>query len=329
MKFEALGCEWSITLRANTATAKTSIDSPARSSVDDLKDSSRITETALSTVLMQAQKHITDFVQEYTATFSRFDTHSLVSKIAHETCDTKNKHATYQFPQYAHDLFVLYKSIYILTKGMITPCLGQTLSDIGYDQAYSLSPKASISSACDFNTIECKVSKNKSVLVQIPHNQCVHFDFGAAGKGYLAELIASILCKHEYRDFFINASGDILHTSPTQTPITVGLEHPFKQNTIIGTAKLNNASIAGSASNRRAWTGYHHILNPHTKQSPKNILATWVVARKASHADIIATALFLVEPIVLQSEFDFEYCILYTNQSIVCSNQSIFTLFTS
>jgi thiamine biosynthesis lipoprotein len=102
--------------------------------------------------------------------------------------------------------------------------------------------------------------------------------------------------------------------------LSVGLEHPGNFEQVIGIAKIQNESIAASSGNRRTWDKFHHIINPKTLESPKNILATWVIAKKAIIADGLATCLFFVPKEKLEKYFDFECLVLFPDYAFEKSN---------
>ncbi|OGK59721.1 hypothetical protein A3G65_02935 [Candidatus Roizmanbacteria bacterium RIFCSPLOWO2_12_FULL_37_7b] len=60
----------------------------------------------------------------------------------------------------------------------------------------------------------------------------------------------------------------------------------------------------------------HKPGDPDTSNSPKDILATWVIAENTTLADGLATSLFLVPPELLLNHFDFEYFILNTKLQV-------------
>jgi thiamine biosynthesis lipoprotein len=139
-------------------------------------------------------------------------------------------------------------------------------------------------------------------------------DFGAGGKGFLADLIGELLESEGFKEFTVDASGDILHKSK-ENKLRVGLEHPENFEQVIGVAEIKNQSICASAGNRRKWGKYHHIFNPETLKSVEEVLAVWVVARTGLLADTLATALFLMTPDEMKPFYDFEYLIVYPDYS--------------
>jgi malate dehydrogenase (oxaloacetate-decarboxylating)(NADP+) len=120
----------------------------------------------------------------------------------------------------------------------------------------------------------------------------------------------------QYRER-LEAGGDMAFRTATAATLRVGLEHPEDPTRVIGIATLkNHQSICGSAGNRRAWATFHHIINPHTLESPRNILAVWALANSTLEADALTSGLFFTTPQILATEFLYEYAIMYANHSV-------------
>lgn len=244
--------------------------------------------------------------------YSRFRSDSLVSEIA-------KKAGTYTLPDDAKLMMALYKELYKITDGAFTPLIGQTLSDAGYDAKYSFKPghikkTPKWEDALDY--------KHPILKTSVP----VLLDFGAAGKGYLVDIVSELLLKKGIKIFVVNAGGDIRVCGEK---VRIGLEHPQDTSLAIGVASIANKSICGSAGNRRVWDRYHHIINPHTLTSPKNIIAAWVVADTAMLADGLTTCLYFVSPEELSKHFKFEYMIIFEDNSIESSQSFPAELFLS
>ncbi|HEX6258505.1 MAG TPA: FAD:protein FMN transferase [Candidatus Saccharimonadales bacterium] len=242
-------------------------------------------------------RRITDFDR----TYSRFRPDSLVAAAA-------KRAGTYVFPPDALPLFRLYQQLYVATNGEVTPLVGGMLEQAGYAADYSLEQKAPPQSP---PKLEQVVAFNG---VEVTLQQPAVLDFGAAGKGYLADLVGEALCAEGISSYVIDASGDIVISGDAER---IGLEHPKKPGEVIGVAEVANGSICGSAINRRAWgDGLHHIMSP-SRQAPANeVLATWVVAASGLLADGLATALFFVGPHTLHKHFDFTFVRILHNGSI-------------
>ncbi len=246
-------------------------------------------------------KKIKNRIEIFDKTYSRFRDDSLITEISIEK-------GAYGFPKDAEELFSFYKKMYDISDGAVTPLIGKTLSDAGYDTDYSLMPK-NIHKPPKWGDV---LSYNHPVLkVKKP----VLLDFGAAGKGYIIDIVAKILERAKIYDFCIDAGGDILLRNSDSQSLRVGLEHPMNPKKVIGTVTIKNQSLCGSSGNRRNWGRYHHIINPYTLSSPKNILSTWTIADSAILADGMTTCLFFISGNVLQSHFDFEYFVLFDDYS--------------
>lgn len=253
-------------------------------------------------------------IAAFDACYSRFRDDSLIAQIA-------QKPGEYVLPSDAEKLFDLYQQLYIFTQGNVTPLIGQSLVQAGYDANYSLISQQltrvpSWDEALDY--------RFPQLQVKLP----VLLDFGAAGKGYLVDLISQLLISAGITAFCVDASGDMFYQQPTGEKLRVGLEHPLNPNEVIGVAEILNQSICGSASNRRAWGHYHHIIDPQTLQSPQDTLAIWVVAHQTIIADALATSLFFVSPEKLADHYDFEYLIMYKDTSIKRSSAFPAEIFT-
>ena len=107
----------------------------------------------------------------------------------------------------------------------------------------------------------------------------------------------------------------MVYQTDRKETLQVGLENPDDFAQVIGVASIHNQSICASAGNRRRWKQFHHIISPHTLASPKNIKATWVVAKTALLADALATCLFFVPAKTLLAKFTFSYATVYEDNT--------------
>jgi thiamine biosynthesis lipoprotein len=248
---------------------------------------------------IDVEARITRRIAAYDADYSRFRDDSLVARMAKITGD-------YRLPDDARPLFDLYRDLYKVTQGAMTPLIGQALCDAGYDAQYSLQPKP-LTSPPDWDDV---LAYDYPMLrVKKP----VLLDVGAAGKGYLVDIVGDVLEKAGTRHYCIDAGGDIVYRGPVSQPMSIGLEHPDELGQIIGVATVANQSLCGSAGNRRAWSGYHHIIDPRSLASPRHLRAVWVVAGTALLADALTTALFFVPAKILANRYTFEYAMVHDN----------------
>lgn len=245
----------------------------------------------------EADAAIAARIDDFDRTYSRFRDDSLVSTIAHTP-------GTYRFPPDAPPLFELYRRLYDATNGAMNPLVGRALEELGYDSTYSLQPSATRTRVPEWH--EALSWNGNELTTRTP----AMLDIGAAGKGYLVDLVAEVLREHGVEASTVDASGDILHRGDSD--LRVALEHPLDTNKAIGVMSVQNQALCASAPNRRAWAGLHHILDARTGLPTDRIVATWAIAPTALEADGLATALFFAEPATLAAEFDFQWVRMFS-----------------
>jgi len=241
-------------------------------------------------------------VEAFDRTYSRFRDDSLVSEIAKTP-------GTYRLPDDADDLFGLYRRLYEATDAAVSPLVGRTLETMGYDRGYSLRPEARRAPVPSW---EDSLAFSDGELTTL---RPLVLDVGAAGKGYLVDIVGRLVAAAGVDSFVIDASGDIVHAGGD--PIRVALEHPRDPGKAIGVVTLANGSLCASASNRRSWgDGLHHIIDATTGLPTERVIATWAMAATGLEADGLATALFLAEPQRLALTFEFDFVRMFANGRI-------------
>lgn len=243
---------------------------------------------------------IRDRIEQFETTYSRFRPDSLISRIAQTAGE-------YTLPDDAELLLATYQVLYTATHGLFTPFMGQILVDAGYDAHYSLQQARELQAPPKWE----EVMEYIHPVLQV--KKPFLFDFGAAGKGYLIDIVAKLIEAYGIKAFCVDAGGDILHRDTV--PLQIGLEHPDDTTKVIGVIALHNKSLCGSSGNRRKWQHFHHIINPDSLSSPSTILAVWVIADTTLLADALATCLFFVGHSTLD-QYSFEYLLLRDDYSI-------------
>ncbi len=262
-----------------------------------------------SSLLSRMHTRVDDFDRAY----SRFRPDSLVSRFA-ETG------GTCELPDDAGPLLAFYRVLYEATDGRVSPLVGRALEHLGYDPQYSLQRRPGVATVPDWDDV---LRVQGSVLVT---SEPILLDFGAAGKGYLVDLLAEELNGAGIAEYVVDASGDLVRRGPDEC--RVGLEDPVDPTRVIGVANLRSGAICGSADNRRSWGGLHHIIDAATAEPTTAVTATWVVAASAMVADGLATALFMAEPATLARAFAFSYVRMPTAGGVEYSTNFDGELFT-
>ena len=234
-------------------------------------------------------------VDRFDRTWSRFRRGSIVD-------DLRTTAGRHRLPDDAAPLIDLYRVLYRLTDGAMSPAVGGGLEALGYDAEYSLRA-GTPAPAPPFGDVEWDPPHLSTPVPFV-------LDVGAAGKGYLADQVADLVAGAlgPGAAFTVDASGDLVRRG---APIRVALEHPLYPGSAVGVAELADGALCGSAVNRRAWgDGLHHVLDARTGVPVAGPIATWVAADDALTADGLATALFFVAPERLAEAFSFEYLIM-------------------
>jgi FAD:protein FMN transferase len=253
-------------------------------------------------------------VEDYDRSYSRFRDDSLIAVLAREP-------GTVTLPAGAGELEQLFKKLYHLSNGAMTPLIGRSLERLGYGADYALRPLGHPVPAPRWEDV--LVWSGTSISASDP----VVLDIGAAGKGQLVDLLASVLRSAGITEFLVDASGDMLHSGAE--PLRVGLEHPYDPTQAIGVVELRDGALCASAANRRTWgDGLHHVLDGATGRPIETVVATWTMAATAMEADALATALFMVDPRVLETEFEFSWLKVYSDGHAAYSAGFEGTLFT-
>ncbi|WSR80243.1 FAD:protein FMN transferase [Streptomyces anulatus] len=247
----------------------------------------------------EVRERILDRVDRFDAVYSRFRPDSLVSQIAAAPGGGR-----FVFPDDAIDLFDLYDQLAHLTGGAMDPLVGRDLELLGYDPAYSLTPVPHTDRAAHADARPAWHRDVERHGAMLRTRRPLVIDVGAAGKGYLVDLVSALLQDAGVTRFVVDASGDLRHGG--EHPIRIGLEHPTEPGRVIGVANVADAALCASAITRRAWgPRLHHVLDARTGAPVHDTVATWVVAERTDVADALATALFLTPAHRLADSFSF------------------------
>jgi thiamine biosynthesis lipoprotein len=242
------------------------------------------------------EREMKQILAGFEETYSRFKETSLIRKLSTQT-------GRVEVPADMVRMLRMYEKLNVLSDGAFTPLLGHTLTDLGYDETYNLTPKPQIRSAPTLREA-LEIADDTHLVL---HGTFL-MDFGGLGKGYCVDLVREYLNTKSIQKYLVNGSGDIFYQG--SDALRCGLEHPDDTSKVIGVTELSKGALCASSGNRRKWAGYHHTIDPRTLASPEEIIATWVRADSTALADGLCTCLFFTEPEAFQKDFSFEYVIL-------------------
>jgi thiamine biosynthesis lipoprotein len=222
-------------------------------------------------------------IRTFEANYSRFDEHSLLSKLNKERL-LRNPSAELL------DMLSFGKTLYTLTNGHFNFMLGNTLVTRGYGANIAgLSSTKRVNPLVDIHQTATEVILAGDATI----------DFGGFGKGYLVDQLAKeFRGRWKLTDFTINTGGDVYVANST-TPEYVYLAHPTERDTHLGKVPLQNAGLCASSEQKRQWFNaadnkvYSHIVKQAESEQPSE-LASYVISGSMAFADAIATALLAV-----------------------------------
>ncbi len=218
-------------------------------------------------------KILTDEIDRFGVTYSRFRKDSLLMKLNRE------KHVTYD-----KDLASMLAGglqMENATNGIFSLFIQNKLEEKGYGALGGV------------------VTKEKNMVTISEEGITLTgglLDLGGIGKGYLVDKLAFLLKEQlgcEY--FLINAGGDMYATSEHGEPITVFMEHPKHKDRVIGEIKLLNQAFCSSSSYVRSWKKDGEAKNHFITQDGSEVwAASYVVGKKATVVDMMATVFCII-----------------------------------
>lgn len=168
------------------------------------------------------------------------------------------------------------------TDGYFDPTVWKRLTELGYGKKELQTKEVSNSWCGDYKDIEL-------IWDRVMLHSNIELEFGGIGKGYLIDIIHQIIWNSEFSSlkYLINFGGDIYGKGGWN----IGLESPFASDEVIGTMILDNHFLACSAGTKRKWGNHHHLIDPHTGESSRDVVASYIEWQSGMMTDGYATAL--------------------------------------
>jgi len=139
--------------------------------------------------------------------------------------------------------------------------------------------------------LDCYIFEGDSFVVS--DKRC-RLGLGGIAKGYAVDSVANYLTSEGYKDFIVEAGGDLIVRSSKARKI--GIKHPRYENELIDTIYVSNGAIATSGDYEKYieldGTRYCHIINPYTGYGTSDIISVSVISEKTYLSDAFATAAF-------------------------------------
>lgn len=127
-------------------------------------------------------------------------------------------------------------------------------------------------------------------------------DLGGIAKGYAVDHAVDILNKYNYKDFLVEAGGDLRAVAGelSRGHRKIWIRHPRNRKQFFGYIELDEGAVATSGDYERFFEEngqrYHHILNPVTGYPSRPCVSVTIVAASTALADAYSTAVFVLGP---------------------------------
>ncbi len=223
---------------------------------------------------------------------------------------TVNKRAGKEAVSVSRELmdFLLYaKEIYALTNGKTNIAMGSVLT-IWHDarEASLDAPESAylpsydeLCAAAEHTSIDAMVLDTENLTVRFS-DPCLKLDVGALGKGYVAELAATLLEEKGITSYVLNVGGNLCTIGEKMggDGWITGITNPDKSSDESFAARivLRDTSCVTSGNYERYYTvggvRYHHIINPDTLMPAEYFDSVTVICEDSALADALSTALF-------------------------------------
>lgn len=221
-------------------------------------------------------------IYSYELEFSRFLKNSALTLL--------NQNKTLEVSQRFLEVFKKSKEIFQLTNGYFNPLIN--LSNIGYSHSFEAN---NFKKEISWNNLDIENIKVSWNTISILENQ--NIDFGWIVKWYVVDIVRNYLHSKWYKNFIVNAWGDIYVSWNNEwKKWVVWIDNPFIQEEIFATLELENISISTSWSYKRNWkienNSYHHIINPLNNKCEDEIISLSLITQNTTTTDTLATACF-------------------------------------
>jgi thiamine biosynthesis lipoprotein len=122
----------------------------------------------------------------------------------------------------------------------------------------------------------------------------------AIAKGYIVDRAVEILRGSGVEHALVNAGGDVRALGDKAgVPWRVALQNPRDPSDYLAVIDLSDRSVATSGDYRRYFEPtlqHHHILDPRTGTSARDLISVTVTAETAMDADALSTTVFVLGP---------------------------------
>lgn len=132
------------------------------------------------------------------------------------------------------------------------------------------------------------------------HDPAKSVTLNGIAQGFAADRVVAVLKEHGVEHALINA-GEIgtLGSKPQGEGWKIGVQHPRQKDAYVALANLKGRALSTSGDYETAFSAdfaQHHIFDPVTGMSPRELASVSIVAPTAMQADALSTAAMVLGP---------------------------------
>ena len=148
------------------------------------------------------------------------------------------------------------------------------------------------------NFREISISPEGKILLR---KKGMAVDLGGIAKGYAVDKASEVLQSLGYRDFIVNAGGDLrVGGKRMNQPWTIGIQHPRETQKIMAKVSLSDSALATSGDYEKFFIyqgkRYSHIFSPRNGFPAESCQSVSVLYKDCMTADALATAVLVSGP---------------------------------
>jgi thiamine biosynthesis lipoprotein len=149
----------------------------------------------------------------------------------------------------------------------------------------------------DFRAVQVN-SANRTAIITRPG---VRVHLGGIGKGYAVDVGGARLKQQGFRDFLIQAGGDMYAAGTNNgTPWKLGIADPRGSHEAFAAVEVTDATFSTSGDYERSFitdgVRYHHLLDPDRGEPARGCRSVTIVTSRATMADALSTGIFIMGP---------------------------------
>ena len=139
---------------------------------------------------------------------------------------------------------------------------------------------------------------DNSVFFRDPN---VRIDLGGIAKGFAVDLAIEKAAQSGVENILVTAGGDSrILGDRAGRPWVIGIRHPMDKNRVIAKLPLADESLSTSGDYERYFdedgVRYHHILDPKTGDSARDVRSVTILGPQAMDTDALSTSVFVMGP---------------------------------